>query len=464
MKQSNGDIKDIMDKALQQYTTSVQFESVWNAMPKNERKTFGFKKVVSIPLIAVMTFLALFTVGFAGYTVFRNIDKTDYPFIDDSTVIGKWESVDFVENIEDFNPEKKSWGSDLYLKSLVFTKGGQMLSAAGNGNLAYTSLTWTKDLLLSEQEKTASKYVIKDINGTTYMFTEWKSGDYTFRGLTPKLYVLKKVDSKDYSNYEAKRINEDKVDYPFIDDSRVIGKWESVDFVDKIENFSNRENSWKSDLFLTSLVFIKEGKMLESVNNTNLTYTDLSWTKEMVLNKSEKTASKYIIKDINGTKYMFFEWKTEDYIFRGLTPKFYVLKKVDNKDYSNYKVKIVREDKVDYPFVDDANMKGKWESVGFVRTIDRFKPGTKIWANNLYLKGLDFDENGKLIFRVESRSASMPYVTWTKGLIIDAVGKTASKCEIKDINGITYMFYEWKSGDYSYRGMTPWYYVLKKVE
>ncbi len=40
--------------------------------------------------------------------------------------------------------------------------------------------------------KTASKYIIKEIDGGKYMFFEWKSGDYTIRGMKPYYYVLKK--------------------------------------------------------------------------------------------------------------------------------------------------------------------------------------------------------------------------------------------------------------------------------
>jgi hypothetical protein len=51
---------------------------------------------------------------------------------------------------------------------------------------------------------------------------------------------------------------------------------------------------------------------------------------------------------------------------------------------------------------------------------------------------------------------------WTKGLIIVPAAKIASRYEIKEIDGSTYMFYEWKSGDYTLRQRKPKYYVLKK--
>jgi bla regulator protein blaR1 len=55
-------------------------------------------------------------------------------------------------------------------------------------------------------------------------------------------------------------------------------------------------------------------------------------------------------------------------------------------------------------------------------------------------------------------------LTWTNGLILDKQYKTASKYEIKEIKGDTYLFYEWKSGDYTIWGMQPGYYVLKKIK
>ena len=52
---------------------------------------------------------------------------------------------------------------------------------------------WTKGKVLSKQDKTASGYDLRDINGKTYMFYQWKSGDYTYRGMNPHYYVLKKA-------------------------------------------------------------------------------------------------------------------------------------------------------------------------------------------------------------------------------------------------------------------------------
>jgi bla regulator protein BlaR1 len=40
--------------------------------------------------------------------------------------------------------------------------------------------------------KTASHYTIKKIKGSEYLFMEWKSGDYTIRGMKPAYYVMRR--------------------------------------------------------------------------------------------------------------------------------------------------------------------------------------------------------------------------------------------------------------------------------
>lgn len=126
------------------------------------------------------------------------VDKIDYPFTNDEDVIGKWESVDFVKEINDFNPSVKSWNGDLYLKSLTVLPDGKMAQPAAEGQVSDEKtpvdyLTWTKGYIIHHNDKTAGQYTIKEINGSKYMFWEWKSGDYSLRGMKPYYYVLKAV-------------------------------------------------------------------------------------------------------------------------------------------------------------------------------------------------------------------------------------------------------------------------------
>jgi len=257
----------------------------------------------------------------------------------------------------------------------------------------------------------------------------------------------------------------DKTDYPFVNDTSVIGLWESVDLLDQPGQFVPGKNHSEDPLFLKQLVFYKDGGMLMAVNkgNAKLSPTQYTWTKGMVLDKQAKTNSKYDIKEINGTTYMFFEWKCGDYTYFHMEPPYFVLKKVNDKDYSDYQM-TAKSDKIDYPFVNDPQLLGSWKSVDFVPAIEEFKPGTKLTPGELFLTRFDIAENGKIGGMTSQKEIPDDLLTWTKGLIIEKKGKVASKYEIKEINGDTYLFYEWKNGNYIYSGMQPDYYVLKKVK
>jgi serine/threonine protein kinase len=114
-------------------------------------------------------------------------DKIDLPFVDDPPVIGEWESVAFVADPADFNPDKLMRPEELYLKKLSFLP---------NGRSPYSWWTWTKGVAIHHGDRTASRYEIREINGQLYMFYEWKSGDVTISGMKPCYYVLRKKTSQ----------------------------------------------------------------------------------------------------------------------------------------------------------------------------------------------------------------------------------------------------------------------------
>lgn len=329
MSQSNTDIGDVLKDKLQQHSTAISFDSVWSKHKKGgSARFFGIIRTATIPMIALITLLTAFTVGFASYGIIRTVDNIDYPFVDDQRIIGKWQSADFVERIGQFDPEEKAFKGELYLTEFVFVNGGDVLASFEGGNLAYASPTWTKGLILNKQDKTASKYEIKEIDGHTYMFLEWKSGDYAFRGMNPKYYVLKKIDSNDYSNIDIQR-KEDKIDYPFSNEPQMLGTWQSVDFIEDIDDFKPEIMSWLGDLHLTELRVLENGDLSAVTTSGNSPKGMLTWTKGLIIDKQDKTTSKCEIREIDGETYMFFEWKSGDYIFRGMKPWYYVLKKVE---------------------------------------------------------------------------------------------------------------------------------------
>lgn len=230
-------------------------------------------------------------------------DDTNLLFLDDPRVPGQWRAVDFVKNINDFDPRDMHFKGDLYLKDITFYFNGST-------SLAFN---WTNGYVLHYANSTAARYIIKEDcknnHCESYMFMEWKSGDYICKNLPPKYYVLKKITS-------AKT---DDTDMPFVNDKNVLGRWKSVDFVSAPSAFNPNNRHWKDELFLHDLVFMQDGKMKPPF---------YSWTKGFVLkNGAEKTASAYETKKIDGKEYLFLQWKSGDYVYRGQTPKYYVLEK-----------------------------------------------------------------------------------------------------------------------------------------
>ena len=119
-------------------------------------------------------------------------DNTDIEFVTDENLIGRWGYVDFIERIEGFDSDHISWQGERYLKTLEFQPDGSMTTGTESAELLPTVLRWTEGFVLNEVEKTCSAYRIKNIGGTDYLFFEWKSGDYTLRGMDPWFYVFKK--------------------------------------------------------------------------------------------------------------------------------------------------------------------------------------------------------------------------------------------------------------------------------
>lgn len=96
--------------------------------------------------------------------------------------VGYWQSVDFVLKIEDFQPNSKQVMDELPLKEFQFNRDG---TASWNHR-------WKHDQLIHPDGKFHAKYYIKDIEGSSYLFLPWLSGDVTERGMKPAYYVFKK--------------------------------------------------------------------------------------------------------------------------------------------------------------------------------------------------------------------------------------------------------------------------------
>ena len=107
----------------------------------------------------------------------------------------------------------------------------------------------------------------------------------------------------------------------------------------------------------------------------------------------------------------------------------------------------------------DPQVVGKWKTVDFVKSMDQFDPPSKWWKGDLFLKQLDFQENGTVL--CSNKKVDEYQKTWTKGKV-DPDSQWPAHYYIKEIKGQTYLFYQWMSGDVTERGKKPSYYVLKK--
>ncbi|MBO4422603.1 MAG: MerR family transcriptional regulator [Clostridia bacterium] len=127
-------------------------------------------------------------------TVRKRTDDTDLPFVDDPRVSGEWRSVDFVRDAGAFDPSAPKWQKkDLWISSVRFTQRGVCVKTVKTDRgAANITVRYTKGFVLNDREMTAERYEIKEINGEEYLFLQHKSGDYTYGGCEPMLYVFRR--------------------------------------------------------------------------------------------------------------------------------------------------------------------------------------------------------------------------------------------------------------------------------
>ena len=73
---------------------------------------------------------------------------------------------------------------------------GQEIDFSSNGRLEQTTMDevwhdkWTNGSVINIHRTTVAAYEIKLINGTEYLFMEWKMGNYIYGGMKPSYYVF----------------------------------------------------------------------------------------------------------------------------------------------------------------------------------------------------------------------------------------------------------------------------------
>ncbi len=251
-------------------------------------------------------------------------------------------------------------------------------------------------------------------------------------------------------------IVQSKKEMPFVNDEKVIGKWEVKGVFAVKEDYQQNifcDNTGFYGGDVKYMYFLPDGEE----------YWGNSWTKGYFISNaylSGNTYNEYELEDKPDGTYMLITLR-ETEACRGGKPVYLLLKKTDNNRYSAES--IARKDDIDKPFINDEMIIGKWKAHSFLCNKDEFSQERES-IDDLYFKELEFFPEGNCrcvyadaIFEGEDT------VVWTKNYLLRKWNWSACEYEIRTVNGIDYMIIEWKSGDYRYGGFDTNYYVFTRA-
>ena len=253
-------------------------------------------------------------------------------------------------------------------------------------------------------------------------------------------------------------VPDDKPIFEFIPDDEMIGKWEFLDRVPAKEQFvygylkeRNPEAIWLKDIF-----FMPGGKGYWIIDG---------WTKGSFTTRFNWPRCRYrheLTIERRGEKTLMFVEMKDNYeiISRGGKPMVYVYEKTSSEAFEPNSIGI--KDEVNYPFIPDERAIGLWLSVDCIHDPNGFDPNSRHPGVELFVRGIEFQPEGRAVYKFDRELNPFYSVEWTKGMILDKHLLTNSAYEIKTINGKEYLFSEWKSGDYIYGGRVNGYYVFEK--
>lgn len=244
---------------------------------------------------------------------------------------------------------------------------------------------------------------------------------------------------------------------PFENDEDAIGKWVFVDKVPSEAQFLYEKPKYpqNSPIWLKEIYFLPGGQG----------YWILSgWTKGQlgtnIGSPRVVCCHAYTIKEVDGKRLMFIQMKDDSrLISRGGRPEIYVYEQVSREAFDRSDIRI--RDFTDMPFEPDPQFVGEWQVVDLVREpsdFDPAKPGSS--RDDLFFTSLVAKADGEAIVSLRGRPAFS--CRFTRGFLLNRSEDIAEAYYTKEMGGSTYLFMEWKSGDYIFGGRKPVYYVFKK--
>lgn len=252
------------------------------------------------------------------------------PFENDPDVIGKWVLYDIIPSKEYFSCSKK-YGmekKDYVLDELYFLPEGEGY---------YLFRCWSRGVIYKfkrnegiSQSVTYRYELLAGEDGGEYMIVEY----YWVRDenivVRTDYAVYKKENSHAYKRTEIGR--RDDMTHEFVNDVNVLGGWKVYDLIPDPESYDPKKiYYYTSALSVMSLHFYPDGN-LQCKIGAMLKHIMLEWTCGMTYEPRDKLARKYMIKNIDGVEYLFWEWKTGDYIYSNKKPDYYVFVRVKNEN------------------------------------------------------------------------------------------------------------------------------------
>ena len=275
---------------------------------------------------------------------------------------------------------------------------------------------------------------------TSFTLLPSKSGGYTAACRAVKL--------KD----ELKNLCENDT-FEFENDPDVVGKWQIIGEYLVSEDFFS-EMHFEERIFtrrMNHIYFLPDGE----------NYWCFEWTRGITRRDNDRFVNDYTLRKIGNELYMFVDLKSY-YYRRGGRTTVLVLKRLDNVSYE--KKDIARVDELSDIFVNDEKVIGSWKSVDFVRHIEDFSTDSPSCKFDLFFERVEFFENGRMKSSFSNGDImENPYLQeWTCGTVKNRRMGTASAYVIRELEGESYLFLEWKSGDWIFGGIDCSYYVFKK--
>lgn len=189
----------------------------------------------------------------------------------------------------------------------------------------YWCYAWTKGKLLYDDGRNTlvSLYTTEQRADGLYMKIDLKSYEYLKSRKTEPV-TLRRIDNKHYTKDEIART--DRIDLPFEDDPRVIGKWIAYDFIRAKTDFTAENPHYEqSRLYFREIEFRENGECISVYGDETIRGDSVqTWTKGAVLRKWNRTACAYDIRTVNGRDFMILEWKSGDYRYGGFDTDYYV--------------------------------------------------------------------------------------------------------------------------------------------